>query len=130
MFVRSTAVLDGPRRGVKLLILIRRQSGLSPEQFQAYWRDEHGEKALREPGFSRYLRRYVQHHVLPDSIRSATGHSGYDGIGEFWFDSTEDLIAAYSQPSFESEHLPDLRTFVDNPPSPGLVIDEVEVARR
>jgi uncharacterized protein (TIGR02118 family) len=125
MSVRSNAVLDGPRSGVKLLILIRRQSGLSPEQFQAHWRDEHGEKALREPGFSRYLRRYV----LPDTIRSVTGPRGYDGICEFWLDSTEDLVAAYSQPSFEGEHLPDLRRFVDNPPSPGLVIEEVEVVR-
>lgn len=129
MFTRSDVILDGPRRGVKLLIPLRRNHSLSPEQFQAYWRDEHGKKALGDPGFSLYLRRYVQHSVLPETIRSATGHRGYDGIGEFWFDTIEDLVAAYAQPSFDEEHLPDLRRFVVDPPSPGLVIDEIEVTR-
>jgi EthD domain len=129
MFVRSDVILDGPRRGVKLLLLLRRHHGLSFEQFQAYWRDQHGKMALRDPHFSQYLRRYVQHLVLPDTIRSATGHRGYDGIGEFWFDTTDELVAAYAQQSFNGEHLPDLRRFVHNPPSPVLVIDEVEVMR-
>ena len=47
---------------IKCSILVKRKDGLSVDEFQRSWRDEHGLLAAKVPG----LRRYIQCLTLPE----------------------------------------------------------------
>jgi hypothetical protein len=88
-----TVVVDGPPSKIKLLALIRRRPDIRVADFRGAWA-EYGAKTTAVTGFSRYVRRYVQNNVVPETVSAVSGHAGYDGIGELWFDSIEDALAA------------------------------------
>lgn len=67
---------------LKFIVVLYRRPDLSPEQFRANLRGEHGPLAERIPG----LRRYVQNHVAHDPTRK---HPGWDAVVELsWDDRT------------------------------------------
>ena len=67
---------------VKSMTLFKRKSGLTLEEFNRYWEEEHGPMVLKIlPG----VRRYVQSHV----VDLGKGEPKYDGAAEVWFDSVE-----------------------------------------
>lgn len=66
---------------IKIVTLLKRRAGLSPEDFQYHWRERHGPLAAQGPA----LRRYVQSHALLKGY--ARGDLLFDGIEERWFDS-------------------------------------------
>ncbi len=87
---------------IKLVYVITRRADLSAEAFYDYWLNRHGPlvgaqaKALR-------LRKYVQSHLLDhpsnEGMRAVRGMlPPVDGITEVWWDSLEDLQAAYATP--------------------------------
>jgi uncharacterized protein (TIGR02118 family) len=89
---------------VKAIYLIRRKSGLSPEDFHRYWREVHGAIAARIPG----LRRYVQcHAIAPDGDGSE-----YDGAAEAWFDDMEAVRRAVASPEYAAARADEAR-FID-----------------
>lgn len=94
---------------IKFVMCVRRRSGLTRAQFHDYWLNRHG------PLFARYAAtyravRYVQSHTLTtplnDAVRRARGMSAgggagaldadeaFDGIGEIWWESEQDFVAA------------------------------------
>jgi uncharacterized protein (TIGR02118 family) len=85
--------------------LIRKKSGWTADQFDAYWRDKHGPLAARAPA----LRQYWQNPVterLQRGIAFARGPWDFDGFSQLWFDdaaradnafNTSDLAAALIQ---------------------------------
>ena len=82
---------------VKLTCLVRRKSGMSPEEFHAYWRESTDRSWLRrraEPCV-----RYVQHHRSLDDY-SGDDDPGYDGVTEQWFDSMDEYRAHIAEPDF------------------------------
>lgn len=85
---------------LKFVVVLYRRPDLSPEEFLANLRGEHGSLAERLPG----LRRYVQNHVLPDASRS---HPGWDAVVEFYWDDRASMEAAWSSPEGRAatEHL-------------------------
>lgn len=119
-------VLDGPARGIKILSLPRRRGGLSPAEFSRHYRQVHGALVARNAAFVKYANRYVQHHVLPDSVRATGGFVPYDGISEFWFDSLDHARAAWDDPSYMVELRADEKNFVGSPPSHRLLVRPVE----
>lgn len=106
---------------VKLVYCCRRRPGLSLEEFQRTWLDDHGPlvKRLRErmPG----MRRYVQSHLIAgapsDGLRASRGAAEpYDGITEVWLDSIEG-VAPSDEGALEAARqlLEDERRFLDLP---------------
>jgi hypothetical protein len=89
----SSVLIDGPSTKIKLLTLIRRRSGLSTEEFRRRWQ-EHGEMVRSVPAVQKYVRRFVLNNVIPESVSSASGHPGYDGIAELFYDNVDDALAA------------------------------------
>ncbi len=68
---------------VKIIVMLKRKSSMTMEEFSQYWYEEHGPLALRiMPG----LRKYTQNHAvrLTDSEEPR-----FDGIAELWFDDLE-----------------------------------------
>lgn len=96
----------------KVAILLKRKPRLTPEAFQAHWRERHAPLWTRLPR----LRRYVQSAALLQGYRK--GELLFDGIAEAWFDSEADFEASRTDPARaaiaadEAEFLDRTRTVV------------------
>ena len=95
---------------IKLTCLVRRRDGMGPEQFHAYWRDEHGPLVVSTRSGSHVLR-YEQHHRPLDDY-GEVDDGGYDGVTEQWFASMEEYRAHIAEADF-AEVWADLPRFLD-----------------
>src|SRR5687767_6688134 len=111
---------------IKLVFTLRRRPGMTREEFQRYWREQHAPIVERHAETLR-IQRYVQVHARETEIDDALSASresepgSYDGVAELWWDSVEDLIAAYSSEAGQvagADLLEDERRFIDLPRSP------------
>jgi EthD domain len=69
----------------KILLFMKRRSGMTPEEFKDYYENHHVPLCLRyASGIRRYLRRYLTAHPNPDS--GAKDELQFDVITELWFD--------------------------------------------
>ena len=67
---------------IKSIAVAHRKSGMTPEDFNRYWRDVHAPLAARTiPG----VRKYIQNHLIRLPGRDYEG----DGIVEMWWDNIE-----------------------------------------
>ncbi len=117
---------------IKLVFTIRRRPGMSRDEFQRYWRNEHA-RLVESHAEVLQIRRYVQTHARDsDADAAISGARGsepgqYDGVAELWWDSVEELLAASSSKQGQSAAaalLEDERRFIDLPNSPIWVGEE------
>jgi uncharacterized protein (TIGR02118 family) len=114
------------RSMIKLVFTIRRREHMTREEFQRYWREQHAPLVKRHAE-ALHIRRYVQVHALDteldDALAGARGSEPrfYDGVAELWWDSLEELVAAFSSDAGQAagrELLEDEERFIDLPRSP------------
>lgn len=87
---------------IKSIALAYRRSGLTRQEYNRYWEEEHGPLAARLiPG----LRKYVQNHFVEVPGHEFKG----DGIVEMWYDSVEDFLK-----SMEFIHSPEGRVLAED----------------
>jgi hypothetical protein len=79
MHVDDDAIADEAEM-LKVIRLLKRRLGMSVEDFQRYWRAQHGPLLA---GIAQ-IRRCVQSHALVQGYRK--GELLFDGIDEVWFD--------------------------------------------
>jgi uncharacterized protein (TIGR02118 family) len=106
---------------VKAVSFFKRNSGMSVEAFQTYWRTVHPEVVLKLPG----LRRYVQSHTLQAGYRKA--EPVYDGIAEVWFDDTQAMRALSGTPEYAAVQADETK-FIDRTRM-GLIITDEHVIK-
>ena len=120
---------------IKLVFMVRRREGMTREEFQRYWREEHAQLVKRHAELLR-IRRYVQTHArdtdLDEAIAGSRGSEPrqYDGVAELWWDSIDDLVqAATSEQGQTAQHalLEDERRFIDVANSPIWLGEEIVV---
>jgi uncharacterized protein (TIGR02118 family) len=120
---------------IKFVFTIRRRPDMSREEFQKYWYEHHGALIKRHAETLR-IRRYVQTHArdtnLDEALAASRGSEAryYDGVAELWWDSLEDLMAAFSTEAAQAaalELLEDERRFIDLPKSPMWLGEELVV---
>jgi uncharacterized protein (TIGR02118 family) len=86
---------------IKLVFTLCRREGMTREEFQSYWGEQHAPLVRRHADALR-IRRYVQVHArdtnLDEAIAGPRGSQPrfYDGVAELWWDSLEELVAAFS----------------------------------
>ena len=111
---------------IKLVFALRRRDGMSREEFQRYWREQHAPLVERHAEALR-IRRYVQVHTRETDLDEAVSASratevdAFDGVAELWWDSLDDVVAAYSSEAGQAagaELLADERRFIDLRGSP------------
>jgi uncharacterized protein (TIGR02118 family) len=111
---------------IKLVFTLRRREGRSREEFQRYWREQHAPLVKRHAETLR-IKRYVQTHAretdFDEAVSASRGSEArfYDGVAELWWDSLEDLAAAYSSEAGQAagaELLEDEQRFIDVSRSP------------
>jgi uncharacterized protein (TIGR02118 family) len=111
---------------IRLVFLLRRKPGLSLEDFQRYWREEHGPLVA---GHAKHIgvSRYTQSHRVEDPANEAMHRArggmepAYDGVAELWWESEEALAAAGNTPAGQAAGaalLEDEARFIDLPQSP------------
>jgi uncharacterized protein (TIGR02118 family) len=120
---------------IKLVFMVRRREGMTREEFQRYWKEEHAELVKRHGELLR-IRRYVQTHArdtdLDDALAGSRGSEPrqFDGVAELWWDSIEDLMQAATTPEGQTaQHalLEDERRFIDVANSPIWLGEEITV---
>jgi uncharacterized protein (TIGR02118 family) len=85
---------------IKMLYCMRRLPGMSEEDFNAYWREKHTPLASKlAPVLN--LKKYVQTRALDIPFNEILQRSRglgerYDGAGELWWGSEEEMIDALS----------------------------------
>jgi uncharacterized protein (TIGR02118 family) len=97
---------------IKVTAFLTRKSGLSQEQFSAYWRDKHAPLVQSLALFKSLVRRYVQQRPaegVPDQLPLAP----YDGIAEIWFDNLSDVLQLIGNEPFLSVVTKDEENFLD-----------------
>lgn len=102
---------------IKVIEIVNRRPGMTVEDFQRHWLDDHGPIVARLPG----LKRYVQSHVRLGGYKR--GSVPYDGIAELWFEDKAALGAIATMPEFAAAK-EDEPNFIDGSTLIELVVDE------
>ena len=74
----------------KLIVLLKKKTDFTDEQFTTYWLETHALLAKKMPG----LRRYVVNVVMAPPNKEPD----YNGVVELWFDNVTDMKNAFSSP--------------------------------
>lgn len=111
---------------IKLIVAVKRNPAMTPEQFHDYWRTQHAQRVKALAASARYIRRYVQAHTLASEY--ARGEPSFDGVVELWFDSIADKDAFYADPDYLEHVAPDESVFADMMHTRFIVTSEEEVS--
>lgn len=111
---------------IKLVVCAVRRSDFTFEQFDAYWRDQHGPLVASVPEFTRHVRRYVQCHLTSAELPFEPARE-YDGMAELWFDSVAEMEAAFAEPRYLEVIKPDERKFLDMDKLRSFVTEDLTV---
>lgn len=118
----------------KIVFCLRRKPGLTPEQFDAHWRDTHA-PLVRLHAAALGIRRYVQstrfESDLADVAAKVRGApEPFDGVAELWFDSRDAMEAGFSTQAGRAAGralLEDEARFIDMENSPIWFATEREI---
>ena len=104
---------------MKVVVLLPRREGMSPEEFERYARERHLPLVAKLPG----LRRLVLNRVLPDPN---VPPPAYDAVAEDWFDDLQAMGAAFGSPEGQAV-VADAPNFLDMARFQLLVVEEEDV---
>jgi uncharacterized protein (TIGR02118 family) len=77
---------------IKCIALLRRKPGMTQEEFANRWLNDHTQLSSKLPNCRGYLINVaVPHQPAGDGVRPI-----YDGTAELWWDSVEDMEAAFA----------------------------------
>jgi uncharacterized protein (TIGR02118 family) len=107
--------------GVKYIRFLKRRADLSPEEFQARWRDAYGPLVEALPG----LTRYVQYRARLGGYQAGR-EPLYDGFDVSWFAGVDRLRAALASPAAAAAHSTAAAFLADGEPV-GLVTRELSL---
>jgi hypothetical protein len=97
---------------IKLFSFLQRRPELTHEEFRDMW-SAFGERLLDVPELDTLVRRYVQNRAIQGAAVPELTLSGFDGAGELWFDSLDDLEAAVRLPGYRAAIASDGARFAD-----------------
>ena len=112
---------------VIILGFYKRKAGLTHEQFCHHWKNVHGPLIRSIPDIDKYLVRYVQHHLTPDSGYPTPEGMDFDGFSEAWFVDTDARDALFELDFFKAEVIDDERKFIDMDATRWITLDEQHV---
>ena len=96
---------------IKLTCLLKRKEGMTPAEFQDYWKNNHG-PLVANSKCGRYAFRYEQNPRPLDDYKGDDDRSGYDGVTVQWFESMEAYYAHMGEDDFPAM-LEDIAKFLD-----------------
>ena len=112
---------------VKLIALLTRKAGLTPEQFYDHWENVHAPLILGTPELGRHIVRYEQ--LRPSEHASWMNMGHFDGVTIQWLEGPEALDAFIAEPKYAELIAPDEQSFLDTEKLVVLVTQEPLVAK-
>ncbi|WP_028221891.1 EthD domain-containing protein [Paraburkholderia oxyphila] len=115
---------------LKLVIVVKRKPGFSPQEFRDYLSTKHAAIVRECPASQKYIRKYVQSYALPIALREGSTESldqPFDAVSELWFDSVEDIKSFFSDPDYLATVRPDESRFSDRDNCVFFVTEEKQV---
>lgn len=120
---------------IKFVYCICKRANLSNEEFQTYWRENHG-TFIRSLAKTIRAKKYIQSHKMDTPINAELVKSrgleplAYDGITEIWWDSMEEFIAGVNSPegiAAAQQYVADEANFVDFSRSRAFLTEEYTI---
>src|ERR1700758_5287423 len=112
---------------VKLIICVKRKTGMSRKEFDAYWQNQHGPLVKSVPEFMRHVRKYVQCHIVESSAPLGVA-APYDGGAELWFGSLGGRCRGFKGQRYLGIIRPDEHKFAELSDCISFVTNEVPIA--
>ncbi len=97
---------------IKMTILLRRNPGMSHDEFVAYHRDIHAPLFCSLPEAKQHVRRYVQSHSTGEQFPGMPDYR-IDGSTELWFDDVTGAAAVFTSVDYMAIIRPDEQKFLD-----------------
>jgi uncharacterized protein (TIGR02118 family) len=111
---------------IKMIAFVRRHPSMTRPQFFDYWLNKHSPLVRSVPSFWQYVRGYRQNHSIQNfefyASKEGDKNSNFDGAGEMWFDSIEDLKKAIVEPEYLSIIRPDELKCFDDPATVPMIL--------
>ena len=119
---------------IKFVMCLTRKEGMSREEFQDYWMNNHGPFFMKNADTMR-AKKYVQSLTLDtplnEGLKDSRGMMNeYDGVAEVWFESEQELMAAMSSEEgqkLSAALLEDEQNFIDHSKSTAFIVKEHEL---
>ena len=119
---------------IKIVFCLRRKPGLSFEEFDRTWREDHA-PLVKQHAAELGIRRYVQtthapHEFGAGAAKARGAPEPYDGVAELWFDDWAAVAAGFSTPEGRAAGkalMEDEARFIDFPNSPIFFSTEREI---
>ncbi|NVD69595.1 EthD domain-containing protein [Duganella sp. BJB1802] len=110
---------------IKLIIAVKRNPSLTPQQFREHLSTQHARLIKACPATTRYMPKYVQNYSLP----AAPGdpENAFDGCAELYFNTVEDMHRFFSDPDYLRDVRPDEDRFSDRERCVFFVTEERQV---
>ena len=114
----------------KIVLLVKRKSGLTPEQFREHYENQHAPLAVRLlPAFKQYRRNYVRHDKLyrPPAFEGDPIEPNFDVITEMTFETADDyqrMIEALADSTIQEQIVADSQRFMDRKSMQMFFVDE------
>ncbi|KAL3682391.1 hypothetical protein R1sor_000413 [Riccia sorocarpa] len=119
---------------VKMVILVKRKQGMSLEDFDKYWTEEHSSLVNGLPLFKEKIVKYNQVHLDVPRMQQSGVENGipvcndYDGIVELYAKSYQDLMDFFGSDVYKNVVGPDEAKFAERDQCKTLfVYDEVHL---
>ena len=99
LVVEPTVVIDGATEGAKLLVLVRRQEAVAPEEFHRAWLEDVGGALASLAGEEGAPVRYEQDHARASAYRDGR-QPDFDGSASLWFGDVTKAGAFFGSEAF------------------------------
>lgn len=107
---------------MKMIVLVSRAQGMSPDDFHEYWREDHPKVLDATPADMPPMRKYVQSHTLPSVYESRD--PTIDGVVEVWFDDARAVDEFFGHEYYEERIRPDEERFTNHEQTAFFVAQE------
>jgi len=111
----ASASAAGATPTAKIIAIVARKAGLSPDRFRAHWLGEHAPLAGELPG--------IDGLVLSEAVLSGTGDGPFDGIAHAWYPRRDALRAGLATPEARA-WIADGNVFIDRDASRTFLVSE------
>ena len=108
---------------IKMIIMFKRRTGMTQQQFKDYRRDVHAPMLFSIPE-SKLIRKFVVSYPI---AALNWPEPSADAVVEGWFDSMDDMNALFSSENFLDKVDPDHPNFIDMTSVQRVVSEEIVV---
>jgi hypothetical protein len=110
---------------VKVIVFVKRNPGLSVEEFHRHWREVHARLVSETASVARHILRYEQNPRSQEDY--ARDEEGFDGVAIAWYRSRDEMEALFREPEYLERIRPDEERLSDSARNVWIVCEDENV---